>query len=94
LNNMNTLSAEPVHNKNVWTLTTPPGTDNASSEREIKKFIDILEEDNLVKANTFSVAVAKGELYIDGQLQPESVKNKYSSYIQKTGDFITKESKQ
>jgi K(+)-stimulated pyrophosphate-energized sodium pump len=94
LNNMNTLSAEPVHNKNVWTLTTPPGTDNASSEREIKKFIDVLEEDNLVKANTFSVAVAKGELYIDGQLQPESVKNKYSSYIQKTGDFITKESKQ
>jgi len=94
LNNMNTLSAEPVHNNNVWTLTTPPGTDNASSEREIKKFIDVLEEDNLVKANTFSVAVAKGELYIDGQLQPESVKNKYSSYIQKTGDFITKESKQ
>ena len=94
LNNMNALSAESGQNKNVWTLTTPPGTDNASSEREIKKFIDVLEEDNVVKANTFSVAVAKGELYIDGQIQPESVKNKYSSYIQKTGDFITKESKQ
>jgi K(+)-stimulated pyrophosphate-energized sodium pump len=95
LTNMNTLSAtESGQNKNVWTLTTPPGTDNAVSEKEIKRFIDVLEEDNLVKANTFSVAVAKGELYIDGQIQPQAVKNKYSSYIQKTGDFITKESKQ
>jgi hypothetical protein len=72
-------------------LTTPPGTDRNIVEKEIKNFIDVLEEDNLIKANTFSVAVAKGELYIDGEKQPASVIEKYKNEIEKTGDFIAKE---
>lgn len=88
------LRARENQNKNVWVLTTPPGTDRSVAEKEIKNFIDALEEDNLIKANTFSVAVAKGELYIDGQKQPASVIEKYQPYIQKTGDFISKESGQ
>jgi K(+)-stimulated pyrophosphate-energized sodium pump len=79
-------------NKNQWVLTTPPGTDRAYSEKEIKKFIDVLEEDGLISQNTFSVAVAKGVLYIDGNKQPDEVTQKYSKNIAATGDFISKES--
>jgi K(+)-stimulated pyrophosphate-energized sodium pump len=85
------LKAQENQNKNVWVLTTPPGTDQNVAEKEIKNFIDVLSEDNLIKANTFSVAVAKGELYIDGQKQPASVIGKYKNYIERTGDFIAKE---
>jgi K(+)-stimulated pyrophosphate-energized sodium pump len=93
LQNLGTASAQE-NNRNVWILTTPPGSDRAVVEKEVKRFIDALSEDNLIKQNTFSVAVAKGELYIDGEKQPESVKEKYSNYISKTGDFITKEPNQ
>ena len=85
------LRDNATQNKNVWVLTTPPGTDRNVVEKEIKNFIDVLEEDNLIKANTFSVAVAKGELYIDGEKQPASVIEKYKNEIEKTGDFIAKE---
>jgi K(+)-stimulated pyrophosphate-energized sodium pump len=85
------LKEEANQNKNLWVLTTPPGTDRNVAEKEIKNFIDVLEEDNLIKANTFSVAVAKGELYIDGEKQPASVIEKYRNDIEKTGDFIAKE---
>jgi K(+)-stimulated pyrophosphate-energized sodium pump len=85
------LRDDATQNKNVWVLTTPPGTDRNVVEKEIKNFIDVLEEDNLIKANTFSVAVAKGELYIDGDKQPASVIEKYKNEIEKTGDFIAKE---
>lgn len=85
------LRDEANQNKNVWVLTTPPGTDRNVAEKEIKNFIDDLEGDNLIKANTFSVAVAKGELYIDGEKQPASVAEKFKTDIEKTGDFIAKE---
>ena len=85
------LKEQANQNKNLWVLTTPPGTDRNVAEKEIKNFIDVLGEDNLIKANTFSVAVAKGELYIDGEKQPVSVTEKYKNYIERTGDFIAKE---
>ena len=89
--NLQNTSLKEEANKNLWVLTTPPGTDRNIVEKEIKNFIDVLEEDNLIKANTFSVAVAKGELYIDGEKQPTSVIGKYQNHIEKTGDFIAKE---
>ncbi|MEO8720512.1 MAG: sodium-translocating pyrophosphatase [Ginsengibacter sp.] len=79
-------------NKNLWVLTTPPGTNQAVAEKEIKNFIDVLEADEIITQKTFSVAVAKGELYIDGEKQPATVISKYSNSISKTGDFISKES--
>jgi hypothetical protein len=85
------LKEQSNQNKNLWVLTTPPEADRNAVEKEIKSFIDVLEEDNLIKANTFSVAVAKGELYIDGEKQPASVIEKYRNNIEKTGDFIAKE---
>jgi hypothetical protein len=80
--------------KDQWTLITPPGSDNNVAGKEVKKFIDVLEQDHLIVENTFSVAVAKGVLYIDGDKQPDDVNKKYNSYIEKTGDFISKESKE
>ncbi len=74
-----------------WTLITPPGSNRAVAEKEVQNFISVLEDDHLIANNTFSVAVAKGELYINGDKQPSSVQQKYSGYIQKTGDFISKE---
>jgi K(+)-stimulated pyrophosphate-energized sodium pump len=91
LYNMEKSSQTNRENKDAWILTTPPGTAGTGVEKEIKKFIDILQEDHLIKSNTFSVAVAKGDLYIDGDKQPDEVVKKYSKYIQATGDFITKE---
>jgi K(+)-stimulated pyrophosphate-energized sodium pump len=93
LNNMNKVSAmEEVHKKDQWTLvaadTKGPGPDAA----EVQKFIDVLEDDNLIQKNSFSVSVAKGELYIDGTKEPSSIQEKYKEDIEKTGDFVAKES--
>ena len=74
-----------------WTLITPPGSDRAAAEKEVQSFISVLEDDHMITNSTFSVAVAKGELYINGDKQPASVQQKYSAYIHRTGDFISKE---
>ncbi|HEY5462422.1 MAG TPA: sodium-translocating pyrophosphatase [Hanamia sp.] len=81
-------------NIDQWTLITPPGTDNNVTGKEVKKFMAVLEQDHLIVKNTFSVAVAKGILYIDGDKQPAEVNKKYSNHIAGTGDFISKESKE
>ena len=82
-------SLEEHANKDQWALVKTPGQD--VDAKEVQSFIDVLKDDNLVTQNSFSIAVAKGDLYIDGTKQPASVQQKYSSYIQKTGDFISKE---
>ncbi|MGN6249898.1 MAG: sodium-translocating pyrophosphatase [Ginsengibacter sp.] len=74
-----------------WTLITPPGSDRAAAEKQVQSFISVLEDDHMITNSTFSVAVAKGELYINGDKQPSSVQQKYSEYIHRTGDFISKE---
>lgn len=74
-----------------WTLITPPGSDRAAAEKQVQSFISVLEDDHMITNSTFSVAVAKGELYINGDKQPSSVQQKYSQYIHRTGDFISKE---
>jgi hypothetical protein len=89
--NKNSAIVHAKENKDVWTLTLPDNANRAAAEPEIKTFIDVLEHDNLIKANTFSVAVQDKQLYIDGEKQPAEVSSKYSKYINATGDFITKE---
>jgi K(+)-stimulated pyrophosphate-energized sodium pump len=78
-------------NKNVWTLQTTDQTPEA--QEEIKKFIDVLEADHLIKQETFSVAVQDNVLWIDGEKQSPEINQKYSRYMEATGNFITKESK-
>ena len=86
-----TLNERAKENKNVWTLTLPNDENRPEIEREVKKFIDVLEEDHLIKANTFSVAVQNKVLYIDGEKQSPAINQKYSKYIEATGNFISKE---
>ena len=94
LNNMEKVSANADLNINQWTLITPPGTDSAVADKEVKKFMNILKGDQLLEKDTYSIAVAKGILYINGDKQTEEVNNKYSKYITSTGDFISKESRE
>ena len=77
--------------KDVWTLQT--ANENKSVQKEVKDFIDVLEQDNLIKAGTFSVAVQGKALSIDGEKQSDAINQKYSKYIEATGDFTTKEAK-
>ena len=85
-----TTSSEQSH-KDQWSLITPPGSGRTNAEQEIKKFIDVLEKDHLIKGDTYSVAVEKGELYINGDKQSEKINEQYKANIEATGDFITKE---
>ncbi|MEO6819879.1 MAG: sodium-translocating pyrophosphatase, partial [Ginsengibacter sp.] len=78
-------------NKDLWTLQTP--VESEKVQKDVKHFIDQLQQDGMIKANSFSVAVEKGELYIDGKVQAQTIREKYKSFIDATGDFITKESK-
>ncbi|HJY22633.1 MAG TPA: sodium/proton-translocating pyrophosphatase, partial [Hanamia sp.] len=78
-------------NKNVWTLQTADQTPQV--QEEVKKFIDVLEADHLIKKETFSVAVQDKVLWIDGEKQSPEINQKYRQYIEATGDFITKESR-
>ena len=86
-----TLSEQANKNKDQWSLITPPGADRMNSEKEIRKFIDVLEKDHLIKGDTYSVAVEKGELYINGEKQSAKINEQYKANIEATGDFITKE---
>jgi K(+)-stimulated pyrophosphate-energized sodium pump len=93
LNNLKTASNQEASGKDQWVLVKAPATDHVADAKEVQNLIDALEEDHLIKQNSFSVAVAKGELYIDGTKEPSEVQEKYKSYIEKTGDFVSKESR-
>lgn len=78
--------------KDRWVLQTDQQSEKV--QKDVKNFIDELSHDGMIKKNSFSVAVEKGELYIDGEKQSQEINNKYKEYIESTGDFITKESSQ
>ena len=94
LNLLNNASSneQAKENKNLWTLTTQDNANRSVVETEVKKFIDVLVHNNLIKKNTFSVAVQNKELYIDRVKQSPELNMKYSKYIEATGDFISEES--
>jgi K(+)-stimulated pyrophosphate-energized sodium pump len=87
-----TVTGEKASVKDQWVMVKGPTATHEADAREVQNFISQLEEDQLIQKESFSVAVAKGELYIDGTKEPVSVQEKYKSYIEKTGDFVSKES--
>ena len=93
LHNLNKVSAmEETNKKDQWVLVKAQSTDPEVNAAEVQNLIDALEDDHMIKQNSFSVAVAKGELYIDGTKEPSSVQEKYKTLIERTGDFVSKES--
>jgi K(+)-stimulated pyrophosphate-energized sodium pump len=90
--NQSSMGGHSADNKNMWTLTTSDTENKTAVEGEVKKFIDVLDHDHVIKNNTFSVAVQDKVLYIDGEKQSDAVNKKYSDYIESTGNFISKES--
>ncbi len=79
------------HQQDVWKLES--GSKEADVQQTIKKFIDKLSADGVIKGDSYSVAVQDGALFIDGNKQSAEVADKYKIYIQATGNFITKQSK-
>ena len=77
--------------RDVWTLQTAQPVEQVQDA--VKDLIDDLEEDKLIKANSFSVAVQDGAIYIDGEKQPDAINKKYEKEIAATGNFISKEAK-
>ena len=77
--------------KENWTLQAPVETKKA--QESVKSFIEVLTKDHLIKDTSYSVAVEKGKLYIDGAAQSDEINEKYKTFIEKTGNFITKETK-
>ncbi len=82
-----------TNNKNVWALQTRNPNDRVSVERDVKKLIDQLDQDNVITNSTYSVEVADGWLYVNGKKQSEEINNRYKKYTSKTGDFITGETR-
>jgi K(+)-stimulated pyrophosphate-energized sodium pump len=77
--------------KENWTLQAPVETKKA--QESVKSFIDVLTKDHLIKDTSYSVAVEKGKLYIDGAAQSDEINEKYKTFMEKTGNFITKETR-
>ncbi len=78
---------------NVWTLQTRNPANLNLVEKDIKKFVDLLEADNVITNSTYSAEVADGWLYIDGVKVSTETNNRYKNYYEKTGDFITGEAR-
>lgn len=59
--------------------------------KEYKNFEEGLEKDGLInRKENYSIEHTDGQLYIDGKLQPESVYNKYRSFLEKNKKFRLK----
>jgi chromosome segregation ATPase len=52
-----------------------------------KGFINDLEKDGLIKKENYTIEYKKGDLFINGKKQPESVKKKYSDFLKDRKDF-------
>jgi hypothetical protein len=55
-----------------------------------KGFLSDLEKDGLIKKENYTVEYKKGELFINGKKQPESVIRKYNSFLKDRKDFTIK----
>ena len=55
-----------------------------------KGFIELLEKDGLLKKDNYTVSYKGGELFINGQKQPDSVLKKYNSFLKDRKDFSIK----
>ena len=77
--------------KNVWRLQTRNPDNLKYAEKDIKRMIDEMEQNNLINNSTYSVEVADSWLYINGVKQPAEINDRYKKYYAATGDFITGE---
>ncbi len=89
----NSAHAETAGARNVWKLQTRDPQNAPRVQRDIKKLVDQLDEDHVINDRTYSVEVADGWLYINGEKQPPQISNRYRNYYSVTGDFITGESR-
>ncbi len=71
------------------------GIENAKAElKQYKEFEEGLEKDGLInKKGEYMIEHKEGKLYIDGNVQPESVYNKYRSFLEKHKKFTLKKTK-
>ena len=61
-----------------------------NAEKELtayKTFINGLEKDGLVGKDNYTIEYKKGELFIDGKKQPDSVLRKYNTFLKEQKDF-------
>ena len=62
--------------------------DNAKKElTAYKTLINALEKDGLLNKDNYTIEYKKGELFINGKKQPESIKKKYSNFLKDRKDF-------
>lgn len=68
------------------------GMEKAKKELlEYKGFVDGLEKDGLIDKNqSYTIEYKKGELSINGKIQPAEVSNKYSQFLKDRKDFTIK----
>lgn len=88
-----TTSINGTNPKNVWTLQTRNPDNLKAAEKDIKRMIDEMEQDDLINNATYSVEVANSWLYINGVKQPAELNDRYKKYYSRTGDFITGEAR-
>ncbi len=72
----------------TWKLES--GKTDPGIQTSINDFIGKLKADGMINNQSSSVTVQDNVLYIDGVAQVPSVKEKYGSFIQETGNFIVK----
>lgn len=92
LQNFQKEVASTSQGENTWKLES--GSKDKDAQKSINSFIRQLASDGMINADSFSIAVQNGDLYINGNKENDQVKAKYSSFIAATGDFISKQSAQ
>jgi hypothetical protein len=66
---------------------------NAMKNSDIKAMIGGLKNDGLIIYEDYIVEIIGGRLFIDGELQPDDINNKYRKYFEGKDDIVIKERK-
>ncbi len=86
-------SAQATHSANdekVWALEGSNDAINRNTiTNDVTRLLNALEADNVIDKSTNSVSVKNNWLYIDGKKQPQDINDKYFSYFDGKGDFVT-----
>ncbi len=86
-------SAQATHSANdekVWALEGSNDAINRNTiTNDVTRLLNALEADNVIDNSTNSVSVKNNWLYIDGKKQPQDINDKYFSYFDGKGDFVT-----
>ncbi len=78
-----------VQSEKTWQLET--GSLDKDAQKSIDNFIKQLSKDGMINGDSFSIAVQDGDLYINGNKENNQIKEKYKSFMDATGDFISKQ---